>query len=167
MTPALLSITTWLKGPAFLHDTSLHSSELQETYNLIDPDTDSEVRSHITTSLTHVTRDVVHPQRFECFSKFSTLLTAIAHFIHVARSFAHSTQNGCQVWHICRPTEEELLTAKVCVVRSVQNECYAEEFKYINSGSNIPSSNRLWKLHPTLDQDQLLRRQEAGLDSQV
>ncbi|KAI3367313.1 hypothetical protein L3Q82_008361 [Scortum barcoo] len=116
VTPALLSNTTWLKGPAFLHDASSHSSELQETYNLIDPDTDSEVRPQVVTSLTHVTRDVVHPRRFERFSKFSTLLTAIAHLIHVARSFAHSTQNECQGWHICRPTEEELLRAKVCIV---------------------------------------------------
>ncbi len=108
-------------------------------------------------SFTHVTRDVIHPQRFERFSKFSTLLTAVAHLIHVARSFAHFTQDECQGWHVCRPTDEKLLKAKVCIVKSVQNECYSEELKCINSGSNIPPSSSLWKLHPILNQNQLLR----------
>ncbi len=110
-----------------------------------------------TWAFTHVTRDVIHPQRFDRFSKFSTLLTAVAHLIHVARSFAHSTQDECQGWHVCQPTEEELLKAKVCIVKSVQNECYSEELKCINSGSNILPSSSLWKLHPILDQNQLLR----------
>ncbi len=157
VTSDLLSSTTWLKGPAFLHNVSLHSPELQEAYDLINPDTDSEVRPQVVASFTHVTRDVIHPQRFERFSKFSTLLIAVAHLIHVARSFAHSTQDECQGWHVCRPTEEELLKAKVCIVKSVQNECYSEELKCINSGSNIPQSSSLWKLHPILDQNQLLR----------
>ncbi len=46
----LLSSTTWLKGPAFLHDVSLHSPELQEAYDLIDPDADSEVRPQVVAS---------------------------------------------------------------------------------------------------------------------
>lgn len=103
-TAALLNSTAWLKGPAFLHAASLHSSERQETHNLIDPDIDPEVRPQVLTSLTRVTRDVIHPQRFERFSKFSTLLTAIAHLIHVACSFAHSTQDRCRGWHICCAT---------------------------------------------------------------
>ncbi|XP_025760446.1 uncharacterized protein LOC112845098 [Oreochromis niloticus] len=154
---ALLSSTPWLKGPAFLCDASGHPSELQETYNLVDPDIDAEVRPQVTTRLTHVAKGVVRPQRFERFSKFSTLRVAIAHLIHVARSFARSIQNECQGWHICCPTEEELLKAEVCIVKSVQGECYAEELKCINSGTNIPSSSSLWRLHPIVDQDRLLR----------
>ncbi|KAL3983862.1 FRAS1-related extracelluar matrix protein 1/2 [Sarotherodon galilaeus] len=154
---ALLSSTPWLKGPAFLCDASGHPSELQETYNLVDPDIDAEVRPQVTTRLTHVAKGVVRPQRFERFSKFSTLRVAIAHLIHVARSFARSIQNECRGWHICCPTEEELLKAEVCIVKSVQGECYAEELKCINSGTNIPSSSSLWRLHPIVDQDRLLR----------
>lgn len=127
VTPALLSSTTWLKGPPFLHDVSLQSSEPQKTYDLVNPGIDSEVCLQVVTSLTHVTRDVVLPQHFERFSKISTLFTAIAHLIHIARSFVHSPKNKCQGWHICHPTEEELLRAKVCIVRSVQNECCTEE----------------------------------------
>ncbi|RXN24352.1 hypothetical protein ROHU_022274 [Labeo rohita] len=120
VTSDLLSSTTWLKGPAFLHDVSLHSPELQKVYDLIDPDTDSELRPQVVASFTHVTRDVIHPQRFERLSKFSTLLTAVAHLIHVARSFTRSTRDECRGWHVCRPTEEELSKAKICIVKSVQ-----------------------------------------------
>lgn len=154
MTSDLLSSTTWFKGPAFLHDVSSHSPELQETHDLIDSDADSEVRPQVVARFTHVIRDVIHPQRFERFSKLSTLLTALARLIHVARSFAHSTQDKRQGWHVCRPTEEELLRAKVCIVKSVQIECYSEELKCINSGSNIPPSSSLWKL---MHRNQLLR----------
>ncbi|KAK0132470.1 hypothetical protein N1851_032648 [Merluccius polli] len=111
---------------------------------------------------------MVHPQRFERFSKFSTLVTAVAHLIHVAHSFTRPVQGECQGWHICRPTEEELARAKVCIIRSVQNHCYAEELKCIAKGSPLPSSSSLWKLHPLQDPDQLLRvggcTAQAGLN---
>lgn len=105
----------------------------------------------------HITIGVKHTWHFERFSKFSTLHTAIAPLIHIARSFTHSTQNECQAWHFCRPTEEELLRGKVCIL-SVENECYCRRIvKCTNSESNIPSSSSLWKLHPMIDQHQLLR----------
>lgn len=157
VTPALLSSTIWFTGPAFLKNPSAHSYELQETYSLIDPAFDSELRPEVTTSLTHVTGNVIHPQRFEQFSQFSTLITAVAHLIHIAQSFSHSIQGKCQGWHICRPKEEELSKAKVCIFKSIQNDCYAEELRCVSSGLNIPSSSSLWKLHPVTDHDGLLR----------
>ncbi|KAL0162344.1 hypothetical protein M9458_041740, partial [Cirrhinus mrigala] len=118
-----------------LRDVSLHSPELQEVYDLIDPDTDSELRPQVVASFTHVTRDVIHPQRFERFSKFSTLLIAVAQLIHVARSFACSTRDECRGGRVC----------------------YSDDLKCINSGANIPPKSSLWKLHPILDQNQLIR----------
>ncbi|KAJ8359026.1 hypothetical protein SKAU_G00155510 [Synaphobranchus kaupii] len=105
--------------------------------------------------------------------ELSTLVAAVADLIHVALSFSHSVQDKCQRWHICHPTEEELTKAKVCIVKSVQNECYAEELKCVTSGSNIPSSSSLWKLRPVVDRDRLLRvggrigrvKSEHGRDS--
>lgn len=135
----------------------MHTHDPQETYHLINPDADAEVRPQVVANFTHVTRDVIHPQRFERFSKFSILLTAIARLIHVARSFARTTQVECRGWHVCRPTEEELSIAKECIIKSVQNECYSEELKCINTGSNIPPSSSLWKMHPIMDRSELLR----------
>ena len=155
--PALLKSTSWLTGPAFLKNVSSNPSKSEETYNLIEPAFDSEVRPEVTTSLTHVTKHVVHPQHFIRFSKYNILVTAMAHLIHIARSFSHSVNQKCHGWHICRPTEEELTKAKACIVRSIQNECYAEELKCVTLGSNIPSSSSLWKLHPVMGNDGLLR----------
>ncbi|KAI4815315.1 hypothetical protein KUCAC02_005464, partial [Chaenocephalus aceratus] len=52
---------------------------------------------------------------------------------------------------------EELTKAKVCIVKSVQYESYAEELKCLRSGSNISSSSSLWKLHPVVGEEGLLR----------
>ena len=155
--PALLKSTSWLTGPAFLKNVSSNPSKSEETYNLIEPALDSEVRPEVTTSLTRVTKHVLHPHRFIRFSKYNILVTAMAHLIHIARSFSHSVNQKCHGWHICRPTEEELTKAKACIVRSIQNECYAEELKCVTLGSNIPSSSSLWKLHPVMGNDGLLR----------
>lgn len=154
---SLLSSSRWLTGPSFLQDASLHTSEPQETYDLISPTTDSEIHPQVTASLTHVARGGVHPQCFERFSSFSSLVMAMARLIHVARSFSHSVHSNCHGWHICYPTVEELTRAKVCIVKSVQRGCYAEELKRIAAGSNISPSSCLWKLNPVRDSDGLLR----------
>lgn len=164
----MLSSTTWLKGPTFLCEKDFHSLPAHETYDLIEPDSDPEVRSQVVASFTHVTKNMIHPQRFERFSNFNSLLTAIAHLIHIVRSFARSTKDECRGRHICDPTQEELVKARVCVVKSVQNECYAKELKCINSESNILPSSSLWKLHPIIDKNQILRVggriEQSGLD---
>lgn len=106
----------------------------------------------------------MQPRRFERFSKLSALIRAIAHLIHVARTFSHSTQtNSCKGWHICHPTVEERTKAKVCVLKCVQRECYQ-----IKCVGYIPLSSSLWKLHPILDCDGLSRvggrLTQSGLD---
>lgn len=90
-----------------------HRTSLPLTISLIL--TSIPVHSQVTPSLMHVTRDVVHPQLVEHICKFSTLLTAIAHLIHITCSFTHSVQNECQGRYICHPTEEKMLKAKVCI----------------------------------------------------
>ncbi|XP_054652021.1 uncharacterized protein LOC129192244 [Dunckerocampus dactyliophorus] len=157
VTPAVLNSTIWFTGPTFLQNTPAHSSELQQTFDLIDPASDSEIRPQVTTSLTCATGNAINPLRFERFSEFNNLVTAVAHLIHVARSFSHSIQGKCQGWHFCRPTEEELSRAKVCILKSVQNNCYEEELECVYSGLNIPSSSNLKKLHPVIDPNGLLR----------
>ena len=104
--PALLKSTSWLTGPAFLKNVSSNPSKSEETYNLIEPAFDSEVRPEVTTSLTHVTKHVVHPQRLIRFSKYNILLTAMAHLIHIARSFSHSVNQKCHGWHIWGRTDK-------------------------------------------------------------
>ncbi|XP_013855911.1 uncharacterized protein LOC106511713, partial [Austrofundulus limnaeus] len=171
VTAAQLSNTTWLEGPAFLLKPSLQVPPF-ENYNLVDPAADIEVRPFVTTNLTRVTKPAIAPTCFERFSNYSALLRAIAQLIHVIRSFNHSNQtSSCHGWHLCRPTEEEMAKAKICVIKSVQSEYYKEELKCISEETKIPLSSSLWKLHPILDNDGLLRvggriaHAELGIDT--
>ncbi|CAJ1066373.1 Acid-sensing ion channel 5 [Xyrichtys novacula] len=113
---------------------SPHFSELEEPFDLLNPLTDAEVRPLITTTAKDVLNDVMSTKRFEHFSAWSTLMTAVARLIHIARSFFNSTpDNACQGWHIFRagPTEEELEKAKIFVIKSVQQECFLKELNCI------------------------------------
>lgn len=118
---AQLISTSWLKGPRFLVNSSVQPSST-DTYGLVEPALDPEIRPLVSTNLTHVPKLTVSSTHFERFSDYCTLIRAIAHLIHVACSFAHSSQaSSCRGWHLCQPTEEELTKAKVCVIKSVQS----------------------------------------------
>lgn len=52
---------------------------------------------------------------------------------------------------------DEMAQAKVCILKSVQRDCYQGEIRCIQEGSNISSSSSLCKLNPILDSDGLLR----------
>lgn len=114
----------------------------------------------ITATANDVSNEVVITKRFKHFSAWSTLITAIARLIHIARSFAQSTPDDtCQGWHICRggPAEEELEKAKIVVIKSVQHECFDKELNCITRGQNLPSQSSLKKLRPIVDGSGLLR----------
>ncbi|KAL4009138.1 hypothetical protein ACER0C_002990 [Sarotherodon galilaeus] len=168
---AQLSSTTWLKGPAFLLKPSAQPQS-PVTFDLVDPALDTEIRPLVATNLTQSTKSTVSSPHFEKFSNYSPLLRAVAHLIHIARSFGQSNQaSSCRGWHLCQPTVEELENVKVCILRSVQSECYKGEIKCIQEGIKISSSSSLWKLHPILDSNGLLRvggriiQSELGIDT--
>ncbi|KAK0143407.1 hypothetical protein N1851_018479 [Merluccius polli] len=157
---ALLSSTTWLSGPAFLRNPSPHPLKPQETFNLVNPASDSDLRPEIAVNLTVVSRHLTDPTRFERFSKWTSLTTTVARLIHIARSFALPAQKGsCRGWHICPrgPSEEEMDRARIFVMKSVQHELYAEELKSITSEQSLPPRSSLSKLQPFINSNGLLR----------
>ncbi|KAL6487592.1 hypothetical protein MHYP_G00042180 [Metynnis hypsauchen] len=121
------------KTPVMVHKTQVSSTgESHKTYDLVNPAADSEIRPQVTANLMHIPEDTMQPKRFERFSKLSTLIRAIAHLIHIARTFSHSTlTSSCRSWHICQPSVEEKAQAKVCILKSVQKECYQEEINLL------------------------------------
>lgn len=131
--------------------------------------TDTEIRPLITTSATEVLKDVMSTKRFECFSAWSTLMTAVVRLFHIACLFAQPTpDNAC---HGCTgPTEEELEKAKTFMIKSVQHECFLKELNCIARGQNLPSQSSLRKLRPVVDSSGLLRvggriaQSELGMD---
>ncbi len=154
----LLSTTTWLTGPAFLLQAKQSSSSEEERFDLIEPDSDTEVRSLVTTLSTDGSS--LRCQRFERFSSWRSLIRAIASIIHIVQAYkANDHHNTCRSWHHCsKPRSvEELLQAETAIIKSVQREAYKEELNCIVERNDIPRNSPLRKLSPYLDNGGLLR----------
>ena len=128
MSAAKLSETTWLKGPLFL----LQAEELSasEAFDLVEPDADIEVRSHIA-NLSH---DGTHlgSQRFQRFSSWKSLVRATSSLIHIIESRKATPKKQdrtCSSWHHCKQprTAEELTKAELVIIKCVQGEAYRDE----------------------------------------
>ncbi|KAL0186268.1 hypothetical protein M9458_017938, partial [Cirrhinus mrigala] len=154
----LLSTTTWLTGPAYLLQAEQSSSSEEERFDLIEPDSDIEVCSLVTTLSTDGL--YLRCQRFERFSSWRSLVRAIASLIHIIQTYkANDRHNTCRSWHHClKPCSvEELLQAEVAIIKSVQREAYKEELTCIVERDSIPENSPLTKLSPYLDDGGLLR----------
>ncbi|XP_026005436.1 uncharacterized protein LOC113010547 [Astatotilapia calliptera] len=158
--PARLLSTNWLTGPRFLRRSGDIDSGKETSYDLIDPDSDTEVRSHITT--------VANPHRsmgshrFERFSMWQPLVRAVASLIHIVQSFrSEKDSNGqdCKGWHHClKPHKMDTLSqARHTIIGCVQKETYQVEVSCLEKGEVIPKSSPLRKLSPILDDSKLLR----------
>lgn len=155
-----LSSTTWLTGPAFLLQPEKLPYEDKLSFELITPESDIEIRSKVTALSTKVTNNRLGSERFERFSRWSSLTRATARFLHISRSFPKSTDdNSCGGWHICKNglTEKELTQAEQIVIRCVQHEIYSEEIKCIQGKKDLPNNSPLHKLNPIMDSEGLLR----------
>ncbi|KAI4871708.1 hypothetical protein NFI96_005782 [Prochilodus magdalenae] len=155
---ALLSSTTWLTGPAFLSKVEEPSLK-EETFDLIDPDADEEVRSFATTVSSP--RSHLGTHRFKRFSSWRSLVRGIASLIHIVQSHkaTENQKTSCRSWHLCtRPhTVEELSQAEAAIIKSVQQEAYEEELDCIDKGKDMPKNSALIKLNPYQDDEGLLR----------
>lgn len=153
-----LSLSTWLSGPIFLTGSS-QSPQLKEPFDLVNPETDTEIRPDVTTCATTLSRAMLGSARFEKFSSWSLLLRTIARLQHIAKSFQLSPDNACHGWHKCSKhlDEKQLHQAKVTIVRTVQRELYTEDIRRIEQGEPVKQSSPLSKLSPFVDSDGVLR----------
>lgn len=81
-----LQRTSWLMGPRFLMETEDLQSDLL-AFDLVNPDSDVELRPKVTALLTQVSGEQLDCKRFERFSSWSQLTRAIARLLHVAQGF--------------------------------------------------------------------------------
>ncbi|XP_064462753.1 uncharacterized protein LOC135373586 [Ornithodoros turicata] len=159
-----LAKTTWLTGPNVLYKTDDSGSDFEcQTFRLIDPEADEEVRPVVTTLATSVSSQRrLGAHRFERFSRWTILIRTIANLLHIARSF-HSRGDtasvSCRHWHICLEprTNEELSAAKKLVYRTVQGEMFSSEIRCIQNEHRLPRGSPLWKLNPYMDEDGVMR----------
>lgn len=161
---SLLTDSMWLTGPDFLYRPSESELTLQETFELVNPETDSEVHPlpQASTAATSITEKSLNPERFERFSTWKSLLRGVTCLIHVASSF-HSKSKGQTCthigWHKCHQPYclSELAQAKKVILLSVQKSVFPEEYSALKRHVEISQNSPLIKLNPVLGEDGLIR----------
>ncbi|XP_025754388.1 uncharacterized protein LOC106097728 isoform X2 [Oreochromis niloticus] len=153
-----LSTSTWLSGPAFLTKSEAGQSQA-ESFDLVDPETDNELRHEVTTCVTTLEKDVLSSARFEKFSSWNVLLKAISKLRHIVQCFKQNIEGSCQGWHSCSEhlTEKQLDQAKIIIIRTVQREVYADDIRQLENSMPLKRSSPLSKLNPFLDTNGILR----------
>ncbi len=155
-----LKDSTWISGPAFLSHPDSECLGDNQSYILIHPDSDVEVRSNRTDLTPYDFPVCLGSHRFERFSTWKCLRRTISNLIHIMHSFRLKTEvvNACKKWHLCDKTlTEELSQAEVVIVQCVQRENYPVEFACLSAGKDLPKKCGLRTLNPFIDQDGLLR----------
>lgn len=156
---AQLSSSSWLLGPQFLRQSATEQDEEAETFELVDADTDKEVRPQATCLLTKVTEQPLGSKRFERFSSWKSLVRGMALLVHVAfKSFSGESSDGCKGWHQCSQLlATERSQAKTRIFKAVQEEVYKEELKCLTQGSTVHCQSSFAKLDPFIDENGLIR----------
>lgn len=100
LTPSQLAKSTWLTGPSFIYHPPVENKTLRETFELVEPDKDCEIRLQVKTYATYL--QVLTCNRFEHFSTFESLVRALVFLIHISKSFNGTNPNSeCKGWHKC------------------------------------------------------------------
>lgn len=88
-----LSATMWFRGPEFLYKPQ--QSGTDETFPLVDPETDKDVRPQLTTLATHVSEGKL-TERFKRFSTWGSLLRVVSFLIHQVSAFRSDLSDTCK-----------------------------------------------------------------------
>ncbi|XP_051251663.1 uncharacterized protein LOC127361224 [Dicentrarchus labrax] len=155
---ANLASSSWFLGPQFLCQPNTHQEDEAESFKLVQPDTDKDIRPVVTSLATKVTEQSLGSQKFKHFSTWKSLVRGMTSLIHVAKSFSSETKNECKGWHQCRqPHTTERSQAKTSIPKAVQEDVYQEELKCLTQGIKVHHQGPLVKLDPFLDENGLLR----------
>ncbi|XP_032416936.1 uncharacterized protein LOC116718815 [Xiphophorus hellerii] len=154
-----LENSKWLTGPDFLLRQNRHTEQTETSFNLVDPESDPEIRPTVTCCLTVLTDSFVDPSHFESFSSWKSLLRAIARLVHIVRLYKKENQTSkCQGWHMCKDlSPDDFLTAKRVILSSLQRKSYPELFACIRDQKEISKHSYLRKLSPYIDDSGCLR----------
>lgn len=155
---AELQNTNWLTGPAFLRQTHVSEQAEHEVFNLIDPESDKEIRPEITALATKVNECQLGSHRFSRFSSWKSLVRGVAILTHTAKTYSGSAQKDCKGWHCCKMDRTvNFAHAETTIIKCVQQEIFQEEFKSLYNGEKISSQSTIRNLNPILDEDGLIR----------
>ncbi|KAI4808312.1 hypothetical protein KUCAC02_000376 [Chaenocephalus aceratus] len=149
----------WLKGPDFLLKTKQKEGDTEPSFDLVNPESDPDIRPPVTSCATRVVESPLDVSHFESFSTWRSLVRTIARLIHIARSFKRErNKSKCQGWHICKGLcPEDLARAKEIIIRSLQCKAFPKVFACIQAGKETPKQSQLTRLSPYLDDAGCLR----------
>lgn len=150
-----LAQSSWFTGPSFLHHPSAETTQTSETFELIEPEKDSEIRPQVRTCATYLEEHGLTSDRFQRFSTFNSLQRAVAFLIHMARSHKYNNDknSGCTGWHKCHlpRTVDEMTQAKDVILKAAQRSAFAKELSALRANKVVHTNSPLHKLSPTLE----------------
>lgn len=150
-----LAQTSWFTGPSFLRQPPAEKTQMSETFELIEPEKDSEIRPEVQTCATKLEEPALTSDCFQRFSTFTYLVRGVVFLIHMARSYKHSNQNSkCKGWHRCNLPRSpgETAQARNVILKATQK---AEELSAFQANQVEARSNPLRKLR-TIMEDNLI-----------
>lgn len=156
---AVLPHTNWFSGPEFLHQAILGSTPENESFELVEPEEDQEIRSQVLTLVTKMTELSLGSHRFKRFSEWRSLVRSRAMLVHVSKSFSREGNTGdCKGWHWCKKgLQTERTQAKTFIIKCAQQEHYKDELKSLEKGEEISQRSALKNLSPFVDSEGLIR----------
>ncbi|XP_067279227.1 uncharacterized protein [Pseudorasbora parva] len=148
-----LNDSAWLKGPSFLSKPYTSLQEAPESYKLVCPEQDVEIRQDVLSYCTQIRLNGLGTERFQRFSTWKTLVRAIALLIHIVRTI--KSKNGCEEhvgWHRCDKlrTSQEYSLACNAIFRATQQESFPMEYAALSERKALPKNSPLLKLDPVL-----------------
>ncbi|XP_062592880.1 uncharacterized protein LOC134254337 [Saccostrea cucullata] len=139
----------WIQGPPPSENDDDHQCARSDTYQLFDPDNDSEVRPCIRTTKTSTDespRQMI--TKFEKFSSWQRLIIAITVLKRAGRIFKEKT----------KPNSREMFEqTKRSIVTLVQRDACLPETQSLQQNRPLPKGSPLLYLNPYLDHSGLLR----------
>ncbi|KAF3699655.1 hypothetical protein EXN66_Car015342 [Channa argus] len=147
---SLLCSTSWLTGPDFLKKVSEDAPPQPDSFELVEPASDVELRPLITTFTTKVGTTQLGSHRFKRFSRWRLLIHGVAKLIQKIRSSLKAPEKDMKKL-------DELKQAKNIIIRSVQEEEFKEELKSLSKGELVPEHSPLRSLSVILDSEGLIR----------
>ncbi|XP_014824793.1 PREDICTED: uncharacterized protein LOC106904820 [Poecilia mexicana] len=154
--PSKLAQTSWFTGPSFLYQSFEGNQYTGQSFELVEPQKDSEIRPLVQTCSTVVEKAPLSTDRFKRFSSFSSLLRGVAYLIHMMKSLKRSNhRNECVGWHKCNLPRcaEEIAQAKKVILKAVQAEVFAKERSALLAKETVSVNSPLQKLRPVLEDD--------------
>ena len=144
-TAAELNTSRWYEGPEILQ--RMHDDSNEITFNLVDPDSDAEVRSEPLVCKTNLQTPGLGSSRFSRFSNWKKLCGVIARLINVVRGFQHGSKVGWKIFSF-EPDPDAIRAASHVIITIVQQEYYVQEIKCLQINLHVRKESKIHSLSP-------------------